>query len=234
MAKGEFIARQDAGDVALRERLKIQVEMLAKNDAAVMVASGVEFLSPEGMSLMKVVSPGNQLDQGLRTLSLSKIKGPPHHGGTMFTRESYIKCGGYRHQFRVAQDMDLWLRLSEVGTCIGCDDILYQAIIECGRISFENGPAQQYFGGVAISSARLRRANQSDKELLNDIHPPKQASKTRRDAGYYYFLAVMLQNSDQDSARKYFECAIKHNPFHLKSRFRKLLLSRKQGRKGFG
>jgi glycosyltransferase involved in cell wall biosynthesis len=227
LATAQLIARQDAGDISLPRRLEVQAEFLREHSEAVMVGCGVESVTTCGKVLYSDSRPGHILDQGLRKLDVSKIKGPPHHGGTMFRRSAYLACGGYRPQFEVAQDMDLWLRLCELGTCLGNEETLYRATIEPESISITRRPDQYYFGELAIESARLRRANRSDYILFDKIRSPSsrfsvvnKASK----AEYYYFIGSNLVGSDSQAAKEFLNRAIKENPFHFRALMKRLAL----------
>ena len=230
LARGEYIARQDAGDESLPRRLEVQLNCLRENPDAVMTGCGVDSVTPAGEVLYTNVRPGIQLDKGVRELAVDRIKGPPHHGGTMFRRDAYLESGGYRAQFRVAQDIDLWLRLSELGQCLGTEEVLYRAAIEPGSISITRGPDQFYFGELAIESARLRRAGKDDSGLFENLTPPSargKAAESTSDADYYYFLGSTLMESNRPAARGYLTQALKDNPFHLKARLRRMGLLRK-------
>jgi len=230
LARSEYIARQDSGDFSLPGRLSKQLQSFESSPGKVMVASGAVFQTPGGEKLYEFVIPGSELDNGIRRLSISRIKGPPHHGGTMYRREAYLKCGGYRPQFRVAQDMDLWLRLSELGKFWGNEETLYCAVIEPGSISITRGPDQFYFGNLAIESAKLRRSGQDDCSLLENLNPPSSRggnAVAASYADYYYFLGSVLAKSNRRAAKTYFDKALEHNPFHLKAHLRRMVIGRK-------
>ena len=165
-ARGQFIARQDADDISLPGRLAHQVAFLNAHPEAVMTASGVRRVGPGGEDMGEDISRGEELHEGLGKLTLAEIAGPPHHGSTMFRRSAYEAVGGYRAAFRVAQDLDLWLRLAEVGKCLGIPDILYQASWRLGAISHLRRQEQVRTTEVLLECARVRRAGGSDAGIL--------------------------------------------------------------------
>src|SRR5262249_28869076 len=118
-ARGEFIARQDAGDISLPGRLKSQAVVLRDRDDCVFVSCWTDVIGPKGEFLytsrgtgvasspINVLSP--QAEWGV-------VDGPSHHSSVMFRAKQYASCGGYRPEFYFGQDWDLWYRLSSLGT----------------------------------------------------------------------------------------------------------------------
>ncbi len=222
-ANGEFIARQDAGDNSLPGRLKQQRDFLLNSPDVVMTGCAVQFSGPMHEPLYQTSKPLMQLDDGLRQLDIEKLSGPPHHGGTMFRRDAYLKTGGYRATFVVAQDIDLWLRLSELGRCLGMVEVLYQARLEAGSISSRRREEQFRSGTLALACARQRRAGGNDQALL-DAYTPKIMPKTSvgrfEKARFHYFIASCLNGHDRMAAKRYYRQVLKENPLHLKALFR--------------
>jgi glycosyltransferase involved in cell wall biosynthesis len=218
-ARGEFIARQDCGDRSLPGRLARQCGLLRNHADAVMVASGVRFLGPGDEPLFVTSRKANELQEGLAHLDVEHIQGPPHHGATMFRRAAYERAGGYRPAFVVAQDIDLWLRLAELGRCLGDPDIAYEATMEAGSISSRRRADQFRLATLAIACARRRRAGGSDADLLAapaaPVARPRGNPRLER-ARFYYFVGACLQPSDPQAARRYFWKAFREHPLMLK------------------
>ncbi|MBI1284706.1 MAG: glycosyltransferase [Thiobacillus sp.] len=226
-ARGEFIARQDAGDVSLPGRLAAQCAYLRTHPDTVMLSSGACFRGPADEMLYEVRCEGEALDRGLSSLDVQTIQGPPHHGSTMFRRQAYLEAGGYRLPFVVAQDIDLWLRLADLGHCWGLGDIHYEARLAAGSISGQRREEQIRAAKLAIECARLRRRGQSDQTLVEKGLPASAhaggAATSREQSRFFYFVGACLSKRDPASARRYFWRAARENPLFLKALARSIL-----------
>ena len=105
-------------------RLALQLDVFKECSNVVMTSCGTRFVGPENEVLYEVCQVGDELHQGLQHVDIDRICGPSSHTSVMFRRETYEKVGGYRAPFDVAQDLDLWMRLAEVGMCWAIPEIL--------------------------------------------------------------------------------------------------------------
>src|SRR5262245_21944801 len=125
-ARGEFIARQDVGDLSLPGRLARQRVILDAEPDVVMVSCATRYVGPSEEEVYTVAQSSEELEEGLRQLTIEKMRGPSSHPSVMLRRSTYEQVGGYRAAFPVAQDLDLWMRISEVGRCLAMPEVLYQ------------------------------------------------------------------------------------------------------------
>lgn len=119
-ARGEFIARMDADDESLPERLTEQVKLLDAQPDIGVVSSLVEFAGDRAASqgyalhvdwLNSVVTP--------EQISLNRfVESPFAHPSVMFRRELVARHGGYRDG-DFPEDYELWLRWLEAGVRMG-------------------------------------------------------------------------------------------------------------------
>jgi glycosyltransferase involved in cell wall biosynthesis len=179
-ARGELIARHDAGDVSLPGRLIRQTEMLLGNSGAAMVSCGTRFLGPEMEALFEVRQDPTTATPLLRTRDGRRLRGPSHHGATMFRRNAYESAGGYREEFYFAQDLDLWVRLAEVGEHIVMPEILYEASVTLSSVSQRHRREQRAATRVIAKCAARRSAGQAEGPILELAWKirPSRASRT--------------------------------------------------------
>lgn len=107
MAKGQYIARMDADDVSLENRLQLETELLDKHTDIVLVSTNCEYIDESGKSL------GFKGRIPTSSENISKIL--PYgssiiHPSVMIKKDILESVGCYRI-FKTAEDYDLWLRL---------------------------------------------------------------------------------------------------------------------------
>jgi glycosyltransferase involved in cell wall biosynthesis len=231
LAKGKYIARQDAGgDISLPDRLRSQFEILEDSDNAVMIGSGVRVVGPDGEFLYDSVISQDELDRGLESLSITNVKGPPSHCSTMMRSSAYLKIGGYRDAFYVAQDLDLWLRLYETGETIADEEIRYVVRVRPTDISMLYRKSQIKTTKVILEAARLRRAGRDDNAILNRVVKVRQKApraniikklnRNVQEARGLYHIGACINSTDSNRARHYYCRALTKQPFHLRALLR--------------
>ncbi len=108
LARGEYIARQDADDISFPERLRRQVDYLDKNPHVGVVAAWVNARSADDHVDRVWRSPESPMLIRWSLLFGNCLA----HPTTMFRRQICIDANGYDETFRFAQDFELWTRLS--------------------------------------------------------------------------------------------------------------------------
>jgi glycosyltransferase involved in cell wall biosynthesis len=225
-ARAPYILRQDAGgDVSLPGRIARQLSFMREHPEAVMSSVGTRFVGPAGEFLHDVIIDDEELRKGLTTLSIPGVRGPSSHPSAMFRRDAYERVGGYRTDYVVAQDMDLWLRLFEAGACLTIPEVLYEARASVGSISGKYHGRQLAFGSAAIEAARCRRAGLPEPPfpLANQDWAAFGNQHDRHaDAHLHYFLGSCLHETDRKRARHYYWQALRLKSTHYRAAFKLL------------
>jgi glycosyltransferase involved in cell wall biosynthesis len=113
-AQGEFVARMDADDIALPERLKQQVAFLQANPDHVVVGSEFLLIDPDGYPI--TVCGTQHTHEEIEALQLTGRYGSIiAHSATMYRREPVVAIGKYQTDRYFGDDLDLFLRLGEHG-----------------------------------------------------------------------------------------------------------------------
>lgn len=222
-ARGAVIARHDCGDVSLPGRLRIELAALDAHPEAAFVSCAVRFVGPEAEPLYEIVVSEDDAANGLGAAEIGRLRGPAHHGSTMFRRELYERVGGYREQFYFAQDLDLWMRLAELGRHVAVPTILYQAKFALGSISGLQRNGQIQCANAILECARLRRSGESDRGALARaamVQPLAGRATASDRAAALYFVGTCLRRRGDARARRYFREALRTYPLHLRSALR--------------
>ena len=236
VAAGEFIARQDAGDLSLPGRLARQLDVFRNDPHVVMTSCGTRFIGPNNEILYEVRQTGDELQRGLQHVDIDLVRGPSSHTSVMFRREAFEKVGGYRVHFDVAQDLDLWMRLAEVGLCWATPEIHCEFHLDKSSISFVRKAEQLRATRLIMKCTAARRSGRDDSQLAASakqhmLRNVNWTPKRLQEARFYYFIGSMLRHDQPEQARLYFWSAVRSWFAHLSAWWR-ILRPRQHGRVG--
>ena len=105
-ARAPIVARMDADDLAAPERLAKQMAALASRPDAVLVGALAETIDDSG----RRVRPASYV-----SLAYPNEMAPFPHPSIMFRKQAFERIGGYRAGAAKWEDIDLYLRMAEVG-----------------------------------------------------------------------------------------------------------------------
>ena len=110
LARAPLVARLDADDVALPERFERQRAFLDAHPDIGLLGTGAREVDAEGRELAVIRPPTD--DAAIRCALIRR--NPFVHSSVMMRRAIVERVGGYDPAFPVAQDYDLWMRMSRV------------------------------------------------------------------------------------------------------------------------
>lgn len=119
-ARGSWIARQDADDLSLPQRLAMQWAVVQREPDAVLCHTDATLIGKDSATIGRARFPKSQAFVALKLC----YQCPIVHSTVLFKTETVRALGGYRGQ--QAEDYELWGRLIEHGHVIGIPEKLLQ------------------------------------------------------------------------------------------------------------
>jgi glycosyltransferase involved in cell wall biosynthesis len=165
VARGEYIARIDADDIAKPERLEKQVAFLLENRETALVGSSCEGIDKHGTVIWTNSLPTTNAQIKWRLLFHNCIP----HSTVMFRRDAILALGGYNESISYAQDYDLWLRVAEKYRIANAQEPLtsYRIPME-GTISHDHADTQQHIA-QQIQLRFFKKLNSALAERYDEI-----------------------------------------------------------------
>jgi glycosyltransferase involved in cell wall biosynthesis len=154
-ARGRFLARMDADDVALPDRFALQVAHLEADPGCVLVGSRVEVIDAQGrpVTVMGRALTHEAIVEGL----LSEGSQLVYHPSVMFRRETLDQVGAYRPECFLCEDTDLFLRMAEVGRLANLAEPLLRYREHLGKLGRKRQREQRAVTRRVVDEARARR-----------------------------------------------------------------------------
>jgi len=107
IARGKYVAKQDADDISMPERLEQEVRFLENHPDIAVVGSFVKIIGPDNEDLGVLCFP--EEDQQIRKFMIKRC--PFIHSSVLIKREALSVIGGYNPSLRRVQDYDLWFKI---------------------------------------------------------------------------------------------------------------------------
>ena len=170
IAKGKYIARMDADDIALPLRFEKQVTFLDRNENCVIVGSNAIVIDRKGEFLFnsKMPTEWEEIKSNLQYHS------PFYHSSVMFRKDVCIKCGGYYEKIKQpAQDLILWNKLSKYGELRNLKDSLIKYRLIPNAISNRDKKTRKVLGQLLLNILENGDMNQNDLIKLKIVTKKK-------------------------------------------------------------
>jgi len=213
-ARGEFLARMDADDIAMPERFEKQVQYLRDHPDCAVVGCRVWEIDAEGDPVTEwpTLSDHDEIDA-----FHFRLMGPALlHPSIMMRREAVLAVGGYR-PFAVSEEIDLYLRLAERWRLGRVPDYLLKYRVHTTNYSRDpKTQAQSYRANCEILIDAYRRRN-----LPVSLPPevvPSRDPKYRHSPEWHRVMGwIALLGGHPRTARKYARRVVARAPFSIES-----------------
>lgn len=181
-AHGEFIARIDADDICMPNRLERQVSFLRKHSDCVLVSSAVYFIDSEGKSYGR-----NYPYTDTRIISrLIGKSNPITHPATMFRKTIYDRTIGYQNIWG-CEDVLLWLQFIKLGKICNLTEALIKYRLDSSSIMHQkySHPYKNVILALTKKIIEEEGNNEFDNKLLVKFRDLRQKS-VDSDASLFY------------------------------------------------
>ena len=154
MATGELIAVLDSDDIALPDRLAIQVGYLRAHPECVAVGGSALVIDASGDPICTWNFPCSheELDRSNLVNDQKML-----HSSLVMRREAVLSVGGYRPEAETAEELDLLLRLAERGRLANVPDVVVKYRRHGSSVSHARRALQVRSSDFALRDARRRR-----------------------------------------------------------------------------
>ena len=160
LSRGNFVARMDADDVAQPDRFRLQVARLQQEPDLVCVGGAHGMIDEKGRWLTCLAMP--ETHEEIQTLALAGHT-PINHPCAMMRRSAVLQVGGYNVAMSPCEDLDLWLRLGEMGRLANLKEMVLKYRIHAGSVSERQGVLQNQKAREACEQAWRRRGIKNGK-----------------------------------------------------------------------
>jgi hypothetical protein len=156
LAAADLLIRMDADDICRPGRFAKQIAHMRAHPECVALGSRVMLIDAEGWPIAEF--PPEQLDHcKIDAAHLAGTGGVIPHPSAVIRKAAILQVGGYRADYAHAEDIDLFLRLAEVGQLANLSDVLLDYRQHADSIGYRYSAIQQTSARRAVSAACNRR-----------------------------------------------------------------------------
>jgi glycosyltransferase involved in cell wall biosynthesis len=131
LARAPLVARLDADDVALPERFERQLAFLTEHPEVGVLGTAAREVDASGRDVAIVRPPTSDAEIRRALIRRNAFV----HSSMVMRRAAVEQVGGYDEAFPVAQDYDLWMRMSRVTRMANLSESLVIRRLVPGRVS---------------------------------------------------------------------------------------------------
>ena len=153
LARGRYVARMDADDLAMPDRLELELGLLERSRSIGIVGGNLQPVDVQGVPLG---APTNVPTSPGHVRWMLHVHNCVNHPTVVARRDVLQDLGGYRTDAEPAEDYDLWIRAIEVTHIANVPDVVVRYRLHEGSSSAANA-ADATGSADAIAASALSR-----------------------------------------------------------------------------
>ena len=224
VAKGEFIANMDADDISSATRFDKQIAYMNANPECVALGAQVEFIDSDGEPVWNFPQPltHEEIESLLwrgRGLTLTQSV-------AMMRRHAVLNVGCYDESLKTSEDLDLYLKLAEVGKLSNLPDTLFQVRRHYKSISALGAETDGAKRRLKVLQKAAKRRSLNIDIKLDEFPMPRTRAEWHADTAWRAYKHDYIVG-----ARKHALLAVKYGPLEYLAWRSFLYLRTRLGRK---
>lgn len=212
VARGEYIARQDADDVSLPNRFEKQIKYLEKHPEVALLGTSVYLIDEKGKIIgkrMALAKPTfKELCKGNRF----------SHGSVMFEKAVITELGGYNELLRYVQDYELWLRIAKSYEIRNLTQVLYKWRFHSKRAGFMAKEEYPLYHILALRLANNNGLSESMLKALKEGNIRSSFLDLNKEEKIYFHKTMAnfhIHNNNLKAAREEYKKIFALNPLDI-------------------
>jgi len=213
LAQAPYIARFDADDICLPQRLEKQFNFLEDHPDYVLVGSDAEYMLENGDFLFSFQCIAHSNDEVQRNLY---VYCPFIHSAVMYKREDVIKAGGYNAHAHNFEDYLLWSNLVKTGKMQNLREPLIKVRLNASSVTIDEKWRGERFRQLKRQATTRGSITEEEGEEILAIIKKQDVRKVKE--GAYHALCgkkFLANNYQPEKARRHVLKAISIRPFRF-------------------
>jgi glycosyltransferase involved in cell wall biosynthesis len=212
-ARANYIARFDADDICLPNRLKVQYDFITAYPEYTIIGSAVEYMDADGHYIF-THHPEGHLNEEIQQLKYTIC--PFIHSSVFYKKDAVVNNGGYNEHAYTYEDHFLWVNILKNEKACNLSQALIKVRLNPESITIDERWRTRKFRSIKYSTLKNKNITEAEGNELYQIGGKQYSPKIKQ--GAYYALCgkkFLLNNYQPEKARLNMIRAISLHPLRL-------------------